>query len=121
MSRKQKANYLDYIPKHNSLFPYEKNKNGSIEIVRKNRGLFNRLAQLLFHKPKESRIELDAFGSFVWEQIDGERDVYEIGKLVKERFGEKAEPLYERLTEFLHILRSHDFILYVNLQKKRGK
>lgn len=121
MSKKQKANYLDYIPKHNSLFPYEKNKKGFIEITRKNRGLFNRLAQLLFRKPKTSQIELDEFGSFIWEQINGERDVYEIGKLIKEQFGEKAEPLYERLTEFLHILRSNDFIVYVNLQKKRGK
>ena len=60
----------------------------------------------------------DHFGSFIWKQIDGKKDVYQIGRLVKDKFGEEAEPLYERLAKFLHILRSNDFILYVNLQKK---
>lgn len=117
-NKKQKANFLDYIPKHNGLFPYEENRDGNIEITRKNKGLFNRIAQFFFRRPKASRIELDRFGSFVWRQIDGERDVYQIGKLVKDRFGQEAEPVYERLAEFLHILRSNEFILYVNLQKK---
>ena len=117
-SKKQKANYLDYIPKQNVLFPYRENEKGNVEIVRKNRGLFNRIAQLFFRRPKVSYIELDVFGSFIWKQIDGKKDVYEIGKLVKAKFGQEAEPLYERLTEFLHILRSNEFILYVNLQKK---
>ena len=89
-----------------------------MEILRKNRGLFNRIAQIFFRKPKISRIELDTFGSFIWKQIDGKKDVYQIGRLVKDKFGEEAEPLYERLAKFLHILRSNDFILYVNLQKK---
>lgn len=118
MNKKQKENYLDYIPKHNMLFPYRENENGNIEITRKNRGLFNRIAQIFFRRPKTSRIELDTFGSFIWKQIDGEKDVYQIGKLVKDKFGQEAEPLYERLTEFLHILRSNDFILYVNRLKK---
>ena len=117
-SKKQKANYLDYIPKQNGLFPYRENEKGNVEIARKNRGLFNRIAQLFFRRPKVSYIELDVFGSFIWKQIDGKKDVYEIGKLVKAKFGQEAEPLYERLTEFLHILRSNEFILYVNLQKK---
>ena len=118
MKKKKNENFLDYIPKHNSLFPYKENENGNIEITRKNKGLFNRIAQLFFGRPKASQIELDAFGSFIWKQIDGEKDVYQIGKQVKEQFGEKAEPLYERLTEFLHILRKNDFIVYVNLQTK---
>ena len=120
MREKKKENYLDYIPKHNSLFPYGERADGRIEIMRKNKGLFNRIAQIFFRKPKVSRIELYDFGSFVWKQIDGKRNVYEIGKLVKDKFGQEAEPLYERLTKFLFVLRNNDFILYVNLQKKQG-
>ena len=118
MSKKKKDNFLDYIPKHNKLVPFGENKDGNVEICKKNKGLFTRIAQIFFRKPRVSRIELDTFGSFIWKQIDGERDVYQIGKLVSEKFGQEAEPLYERLTEFLHILRNNDFILYVNLQKK---
>lgn len=109
---RKKDNFLDYVPKHNALFPYKKKKSGNIEVRVHNRGLFCRLTQILFQKPKYSYIMLDEFGSFVWEQIDGERNLYEIGKLVKERFGAEAEPLYERLSEFIKILRRNDFILY---------
>lgn len=113
MSKKQE-NYLDYIPKHNSRFPFRKKENNRIEVKVHNVGLFNRIAQLVFRRPKYSYIELDDFGSFIWEQIDGQRSIYQIGALVKERFGEDAEPLYDRITQFFHILRKNCFILYVN-------
>jgi len=113
--KKNQDNFLDYIPKHNKLFPFEKKENGNIEIKMLNRGLAKKLTQIFLKKPKYSYIELDAFGTFVWEQIDGKRSVYEIGTLVKQKFGKDAEPLYERLTEYMHILRRNKFILYVNL------
>lgn len=118
MGRKKKENYLDYIPKHNKLFPYTEKENGRIEVRRKNKGLFHGIAHLVFRRPQYTYIELDDFGSFVWKQIDGSRSVYDIGRLVKARFGDAAEPLYERLAQFLYVLRSNRFILYVNLQKK---
>lgn len=111
---KKEENYLDYIPKHNSRFPYSKKENGRIEVRVKNIGLFNRIAQIIFRRPKYSYIELDDFGSFVWEQIDGKRTIYEIGTFVKERFGKEAEPLFERLTKYFHVLRKNSFILYLN-------
>lgn len=111
--KKKKENYLDYIPKHNILFPYEKKDNGRVEVRMTNRGLLKKLTQILLKKPKYTYIELDEFGSFVWEQIDGERSIYEIGKKVRERFGEKAEPLYERLAKYMQILRRNEFILFV--------
>lgn len=114
LKKNAKDNFLDYVPKHNDLFPFEKKKNGRIEVCVKNRGLFCRVTQLLLKKPKYSYIELDEFGSFVWEQIDGVRNVFEIGKLVKEHFGERAEPLYERLSQFIQILRRNSFVVYMN-------
>ncbi|QDA30556.1 PqqD family protein [Thermococcus indicus] len=47
------------------------------------------------------RIELDEMGAYTWELCDGRRTVKEIGKALKARFGENAEPLYERLVTFL--------------------
>lgn len=47
------------------------------------------------------RIELDEMGVYTWELCDGRRTVREIGKALKARFGEDAEPLYERLVTFL--------------------
>lgn len=87
---KQKENYLDYVPKHNSLFEFRDNKKGHVEIKVHNKGLFNRIAQLIAKKPKYSYIELDEFGTYIWRQIDGVRSIYDIGQLVKQHFGEKG-------------------------------
>lgn len=118
---KNKENYLDYIPRHNSLHETFKNKDGHIVIKVKNRGLYNRIAQLFFKRPTFSNIELDDFGSFVWECIDGNTSIYKIGSPVKEKFGEKAEPLYPRLTQFIKTLHNNGYIVYANkIKNKKG-
>lgn len=109
-----KENYLDYIPAHNALLPYTVKENGRVEVKVTNRGLFNRIAQVLFGRPKFSYIELDEFGSFVWQRIDGKRTIYEICMLIRETFGEAAEPLFERATQFFMLLRRNAFIVYEN-------
>lgn len=118
MGKKKQENFLDYIPKRNALYDWDINQKKHVEIAVKNRGFFNRIAQLLFRKPKISRIELDEFGSFIWQQLDGQKTIYEIGTAVKEKFGKKAEPLYERLCEYIKILRNNRFIVYENKKKK---
>ncbi len=115
MGKKKRDNFLDYVPKHNERFPFEEKENGRIEVRMQNRGLLKKLTQVLIRKPKYTYIELDEFGSFVWRQMDGRRTIYEIGTLVGERFGDKAEPLYERLSEYIKILRRNQFIVYKNL------
>ena len=118
----KKENYLDYIPKHNSLYEYTTNKQGRVEIQVKNKGMFNKIAQIFFKRPKYSNIELDDFGSFIWERIDGETSIYEMGAAVRERFGKEAEPLYERLSKFMKILHGNGFVVYVNkLKNKRSE
>lgn len=118
MAKKQE-NFLDYVPKHNSLFEYQENKAGNIEVKVHNKGLFHKIAQVIARRPKYSYIELDEFGSFVWRQMDGARSVYDIGTLVKAEFGEKAEPLYERLCTFIRILHKNHFVVYKNKIKEK--
>lgn len=119
MSNK-KDNFLDYVPKRNSLYPYQKTEDGLIEIKMQNKGLMKKITQLIMRKPKYTYVKLEEFGSFIWEQIDGERSVYEIGQLVKEKFGDKAEPLYDRLCKYIKSLRVNNFILYKNLTRDKG-
>lgn len=116
---KQKDNFLDYIPKHNSLFPYEKTSDGLIEIKMQNKGLVKKITQVILKKPKFTYVKLEQFGSFIWEQIDGKRSVYDIGQLVKEHFGDDAEPVYERLCQYIKSLRTNGFIIYQNLVKEK--
>lgn len=78
--KKIKDNFLDYVPRPNTLFPAASNAAGHIEIAVQNKGFFNKIAQVVFKRPKVSHIELDDFGSFVWRAMDGERSVYAIGQ-----------------------------------------
>ncbi len=106
-------NYLERIPKKNDKFRYTVGEDNLVTLEVDNKGVFNFIAQKLFKKPKVSFVHLDEFGSFVWTKIDGERDIIEIGTLVEEQFGEKANPLYERLAKFFQILNSYDFVEFV--------
>ena len=67
MAKKQADNFLDYIPKHNSLYEYRTNDKGMVEIKMINKGLFNRIAQIFFKKPK---ISWNCRG---WARLSGSR------------------------------------------------
>ncbi len=106
----KKDNYLDYIPRYNEQYSFEADSDGKVTILVENKGFFNLVAQKLFGKPKVTQVHLDEMGNFVWPLIDGKRTVYDIALLVKEAFGHKAEPLYERLSVYMRTLEQYGFI-----------
>lgn len=110
--KKQKiaSNFLDKIPTRNPDIGYTVDEKGVITLEIENKGLFNRIAQKVFKKPKISYIHLDEMGSFVWPIINGEKSISEIGEAVDKHFGEKAHPLYERLAKYFQILESYGFV-----------
>lgn len=103
-------NYLEKIPARKEGIDWDKNEEGKVTLHIKNTGLMNKIAQKLFKKPEVSHVYLDDMGSFVWPILDGNKDIIAIGELVKEKFGEKAEPLYERLAKYFQILDSYNFV-----------
>ena len=74
--------------------------------------LFQSAGTEIFSQAKVTHIHLDEMGSFVWPIMDGEKDIIAIGKEVEEQFGEKANPLYERLAKFFQVLDSYHFITW---------
>lgn len=110
MKKKKEENYLEKIPVRSAELKWSADEQGIVTIDIENKGLANRVAQKLLKKPKVSHIHLDEMGSFVWPLIDGEKTIIEIGEAVKEHFGEKAEPLYERLAKYFQILESNRFV-----------
>lgn len=58
--------------------------------------------RLKFKIPMYKEITLDEYSSEVFIQIDGSKTVKEIGKNLEVKFGEKVQPLYERLLVFLN-------------------
>lgn len=110
---KKKENYLDFIPVVNGQNTWDRGEDGVVTIHMVNRGFYNTLAQKLFHTPRVSHIKLDEYGSFLWMRIDGVKTVGQLALELKEAYGEKAEPLYDRLVKYMQILHNNRFILFV--------
>lgn len=103
-------NFLDAVPVKNPEINFTKDDNGIVTLEIENKGLMNRVFQKLLKKPKITYIHMEELGSFVWQIIDGESDITALGKKVEEHFGDKANPLYERLSQYIKILESYNFI-----------
>lgn len=71
----------------------------SILLPRFRNSHLRRLAERFEMKP--FRLNLDAVGSFVWLRCDGQTPVSTLGEALASEFGEKVEPVEERLTTFL--------------------
>lgn len=110
MKKKEEVNYVEKIPVKNPDIGWKTDEEGKVTLEIENKGVFNRIFQVILKKPKISFIHLDEMGSFVWPLIDGEKNIFEIGKFVEEHFGEKANPLYDRLSQYFQILDSYKFI-----------
>jgi hypothetical protein len=107
-------NLLDLIPVQNIL--WKENEQGFIVLLKpkfKNPFLAKHLLPKL--KRPHYKVKLDEVGSFLWKQCDGKKTVKQIAEILKNHFGDKVDPLYERLGLFLQNLEKNKFIQYKNL------
>ena len=107
--KKDAGNYLELIPVRNPAFPYTVADDGIVTISVEWQGFYHRIAQRLFRRPRVSDIKLDAYGSFVWRTIDGEKNVYAISQALEAQFSGMDKAL-SRLIKFLEIMRDHHII-----------
>lgn len=112
MKKKSKENYLEKIPVLPNL-KWTVGEDGIVTLHKENNKFFDKIAQKFFKRPKISYIHLDEHGSFIWQIVDGEKNIIDLGKEVDAHFGEKAHPLYERLAKFFQILDSYGFIKWI--------
>lgn len=108
--KKQQKNYLDLVPEKAQELPWSKDEEGIIVLEVENTGVFNRIAQKLFKRPKYTKVHMEKYGSFLWPLIDGNRSVMELADLLKAEFGEEVEPLYPRVVKYMQIMESYHFI-----------
>lgn len=106
-------NLLDLVPEQKAKF--EELDDGKITLLKpkfKNKFLV-KYFQSKMKKPNY-KIKLDQFGSFVWNQCNGKNTVEQIGNLLKEKFQDDIEPVYDRLAIFIQSMASNEFIKYKN-------
>ena len=123
MNKKRKKNepqinYLDLIPVKSDMLKWHRDLKERVILEVENKGVFHTIAQKLFNKPRYTKVHLDEFGSFIWPQIDGEKTVSNLADLVKEQYGEKAEPLYPRIIKYFQIVESYGFVKFINKPDK---
>lgn len=123
MSKKGKKNepqinYLDLIPAKADSMKWHRDFKERVILEVENKGVFHTIAQKLFGKPRYTKVHLDEFGSFIWPLIDGKRNVAELAELVKEQYGEKAEPLYPRIVKYFQIVESYGFVKFIHKLEK---
>ena len=106
---KKSENYLDMIPSIKGGLDWDI-EDGIVVVHQQNRGFYAGIAQRFFQTPSTSHIRLDEFGSFVWQCIDGKNTVYDIGKTVRSHFGDRAEPVYQRLSQFIKTLENARYV-----------
>ncbi len=111
MKRNKDINYLDLIPEKSRYTSSYTGEDGKFYVRFRNTGFYNRLAQLLFKRPQYTNIEMEKYGTFIWQYIDGENSVYDIALKVKERFGEEAEPLFDRICRYFAIMADNKLVI----------
>jgi hypothetical protein len=116
-SNGETPNLLELIPER--LVECNKTSDGLTHLViPKFRG--KRSGKFLTSKLKHPtwKIDLDDIGTFVWDQIDGITKVKTISEKMKSHFGDKVEPVYDRLNLFLFTMRREELIRFKNWQNK---
>lgn len=108
--KKKQQNYLDLIPERSPELTWSRDEEGIVVLEVENTGVFNRIAQKLFKRPKYTKVHMEKYGSFLWPLIDGERTVMELADLQKAEFGDEVEPLYPRVVKYIQIMDSYHFI-----------
>lgn len=113
MSKKDTTNLLDLIPVQN-VDCTTTDENLTVLLKPKFTNRFFKKHVLPKMKRPNYKINLDAFGTSVWNAVNGKNTVAEIGDLLRNEFGEKIEPVYERLGFFIKTLEKNKLIVYKN-------
>jgi hypothetical protein len=62
------------------------------------------------------RIRLDEVGSFAWLRMSGTMKVGDLAALVREEFGERVDPVNQRLGHLVRLLKRERFVSYLEMK-----
>jgi Coenzyme PQQ synthesis protein D (PqqD) len=110
-------NYLELTPVRN--YEYEVENNGLISVFVPKFDIkwLDRILSGII-KSRFFKAKLDEFGTETWLEIDGVKSVQMISNQLSKKFGEKINPVDERLTKFLSELYKYNFITFKELNMK---
>jgi hypothetical protein len=107
-------NYLEIVPVWH--YPHEEESDGKVSVLVPrftNKYLVKHLAPRL--RSPYVKAKLDEFGSQVWLEINGENNVQIIAENLVKKFGDRIQPVHQRLTKFLTQLYTYNFIKFKDI------
>lgn len=116
--KKKKLDYLELTPFHR--YTYEDKPDGLIDVLvpRFNNNILEKIF-IPKNKSRYIKANLDEFGTVTWRLINGKTKVSEISNELLNIFGDKVEPVNDRLTRFLTNLYNNGFISFNELRKDK--
>ena len=69
-------------------------------------------------KSRFFKAKLDEFGTETWLEMDGTKSVQTVSEHLQKKFGDKINPVNERLTKFLSELYKNNFITFKEIHTK---
>ena len=109
MKPKEPRNLYELKPRRLVEWEVSQESRVTLLIPKFSKGFLARALQPRLRRPL-FRINLDEFGSFVWLSCDGNADVRSIGEHMMDKYGPAAEPVFDRIAQFLRQLESSNFI-----------
>ncbi|NWF50425.1 MAG: PqqD family peptide modification chaperone [Ignavibacteriaceae bacterium] len=110
-------NYLDLTPFRLHRYQLEDDGKVSVLVPRfTNKLLVKYLSSKI--KSPDIKVMLDTFGSAAWLKADGEKKVSEIAVELLDQFGERINPVNERLTKFYTQLYTYKFISFNEIEER---
>ncbi len=108
--------YLELVPER--LCEHEMNEDlVTVLFIKKPSFIEKIFFRKLINKPH--KIDLDEIGSFIWGKINAKNNIEEIVSLAREQFGEKIEPVENRVVQFMKQMHSTKLIMLY--QKKENE
>lgn len=112
------ANYLEVTPVR--VLNEEVDENNFVTILIPK--VTNRFAKKYFEPMLKSpviKLKLDEIGSASWLAIDGKKNVAEIASELVQKFGDKINPVEERLTKYFTTLYEQRFITFQEIKGEK--
>ena len=113
-------NLLDMTPRRE--VKWEEDEAGVVTLVRERptiRGPRS-LGRWISFMMAPPRIRLDDVGSYAWLQMNGSLEVRELARLVQTEFGDRVEPVNQRLGQLIRLLKRERFVSYSEPPPDRG-
>ncbi len=115
MNNVKSQNLLELIP--SKLCEWEEHDGKVFVLIPRFSNKFGKKYLLPLMKHPFNKLELDEIGSFIWHQIDGKKNIYEICELAASQFGDKIEPAFDRIGKFFSYLKLSKAVEFTNENK----